>query len=473
VNQVAIPGIDGPSLRPLRRGRIAGTFSDAAVRWTILAGVAVGVTYALSPLTVIVSLVFVPLCWWAVRDLTPLERRAVLAMLVVAMALRIAAVVVLLLSADPNAGSFAKFFGDEEFFQLRGFWLYNVWMGIPISQEAFLYAYNGIGYSGYEPFLVFVQILVGPAPYGIHLLNSLIFIGACVLLYRAARRSYGSAPALVGLAVVLFLPSLFSWSVSALKESFFVGLTVVVVLAAAQVVRERSLAARILAVIVVIIGLRMIESVRPGGLMLTAGGLALGFAICVVTFRRSTKMIAAVAAVLAVVYVWHFGLPAPTEATLERFARYSRGHVFTPGHSYKLLDEVFYADFFGSHGKVSMSSDEMGRYVVRAMANYVSQPTPWNITSKTELFFMPEQLAWYLLLLLFPIGAVFAFRRDALLTCLLTGYSITNAAVLALNSGNVGTLVRHRALVVPFVVWIGAVGLVQLLTGKAATDASH
>src|SRR5262249_10805792 len=159
----------------------------------------IGAAYVLSPLTVIVPVAFVPLYWWAVHGLTPFERRAVGTILIVAMALRIAAVVVLMLSADRNAGSFATFFGDEEFFQLRGFWLYNLWMGIPISQEALLYAYNGIGYSGYEPFLVFVQILVGPAPYGIHLLNSLMFIGASVLLYRMARWSYGSAPALVGL----------------------------------------------------------------------------------------------------------------------------------------------------------------------------------------------------------------------------------------------------------------------------------
>jgi 4-amino-4-deoxy-L-arabinose transferase-like glycosyltransferase len=336
-----------------------------------------------------------------------------------------------------------------------------------------LYVYNGIGYSGYEPFLVFVQILVGPAPYGIHLLNSLMFMAASVLLYKMARRSYGSAPALVGLAIMLFLPSLVSWSVSALKESFFLILTVIVVLAAMQVVRARPPVAKIVAVVVVLTGLRFIESVRPGGLTLTASGLALGYAIRIMTLRRSVQVGVAIAAVVATAYVWQRGVPPSIDSTIARFARYHRGHVFTPGHSYKLLDQVFYSDFFGSHARVSMSPDEMGRYVVRAAVNYISQPTPWNVTSKAELLFMPEQLVWYLLVLLFPVSAVFAFRRDALLTCLLAGYSITNAAVLAMNSGNVGTLVRHRALVVPFFVWICAVGVVQLLTRKAAIDASH
>jgi hypothetical protein len=34
-------------------------------------------------------------------------------------------------------------------------------------------------------------------------------------------------------------------------------------------------------------------------------------------------------------------------------------------------------------------------------------------------------------------------------------------AVIAMNSGNVGTMVRHRDTVVPFVVWLSALGAVD------------
>ena len=51
-----------------------------------------------------------------------------------------------------------------------------------------------------------------------------------------------------------------------------------------------------------------------------------------------------------------------------------------------------------------------------------------------------------------------AWRRDPLLVSLLVGYVLPTAAVLALVNGNVGTLVRLRGLVTPFLVWIGALG---------------
>lgn len=426
----------------------------------------VGVAYALSPLTVIVALALIPLCWWAAKDLPPLERRYVLAMLAVAAALRVAAVAWLFVTADPNAGSFAKFFGDEEFFQLRGFWGYSLWMGIPISKESLLYAYDGTGHSSYQTLLVLVQILVGPAPYGIHLLNTLFFLAGTTLLYRVARRSYGPAPALVGFAVVLFLPSLFSWSVSALKEVVYIEMTAVVLLAAVQMVRTRSVVLRALAAFVVVAGVYAIDSVRLNGLKLTLGGIAVGYIARLASLRRWIAVGLAGAALVGAVWIASAGLPESINVQLTQFAKYSRGHVLTPGHSYKLLDEIFYLDFRGPFYPPQMNAPEMARYVVRAGVNYVAQPLPWGIASTSELLFMPEQLLWYIIAALFPVGVFFAFRRDALLTCILAGYTLTNAAAIALNSGNIGTLVRHRALVIPYMAWISAVGFVSLLQRK-------
>jgi hypothetical protein len=83
--------------------------------------------------------------------------------------------------------------------------------------------------------------------------------------------------------------------------------------------------------------------------------------------------------------------------------------------------------------------------------------------SRFELAYMPELFAWYALALLFPLGCLLAFRRDALLTCVLGGYSVVNVFVIALNSGNIGTLVRHRALVVPYMIWMSVAGLIAIL----------
>jgi hypothetical protein len=67
-------------------------------------------------------------------------------------------------------------------------------------------------------------------------------------------------------------------------------------------------------------------------------------------------------------------------------------------------------------------------------------------------------------LLLAAVGTVAGFRRHALMTALLLGVSIAGVMVIAPNSGNIGTLVRHRDMIVPFVVCLAAMGAAHLMS---------
>src|SRR5262245_55442880 len=110
--------------------------SDARVwRWAAVAGIATGVAYVLSPLTVVVAFALAGVLQLAVRGLAADERRRVLWLLGLAIALRVMAIGALFITANRNAGSFANFFGDEEFYLVRGLRLYAMWMGDSISLE--------------------------------------------------------------------------------------------------------------------------------------------------------------------------------------------------------------------------------------------------------------------------------------------------------------------------------------------------
>jgi hypothetical protein len=245
-------------------------------------------------------------------------------------------------------------------------------------------------------------------------------------------------------------------------------LTGVVLAGALYAVRAPGILLKVLAAAASVAAMFAIDSVRGNSLMLMFGAVAVGFVARLATLRKSVAWLLVAMVVAGSAWTTRFGLPERASARIFQFAKYSRGHVFTSGHSYKSLDETFYADFLGPLYPPKMNAGQMSRYFVRAFANYVAQPLPWDIQSRTELLFMPEQLVWYLLALLFPIGLVYAFRRDALLTCLLAGYSVTYSAAIALNSGNIGTLVRHRALMLPFMVWISAVACVVLFERKGS-----
>ena len=77
-----------------------------------------------------------------------------------------------------------------------------------------------------------------------------------------------------------------------------------------------------------------------------------------------------------------------------------------------------------------------------------------------------------MLLALAPFGVVYGMRHDSVLTGLLVGNAAVFAISVALASGNVGTLVRHRGLALPFLVWLSAIGACDLLSWRltAARD---
>src|SRR5262249_55044228 len=149
---------------------------------------------------------------------------------------------------------------------------------------------------------------------------------------------------------------------------------------------------------------------------------------------------------------------------LESAAKTHTGHVFTVGHAYKLLDAGFYVNpTTPAASPLLLTRDEAARYVVRAAVSFLVVPVPWQLQSTRELAYLPEQLGWYVLLALVPVCGLAAFRRDPLVACLLVGYALPTAVALALTNGNVGTLLRLRGLVIPYVMSISAVGVAVVI----------
>ena len=67
-------------------------------------------------------------------------------------------------------------------------------------------------------------------------------------------------------------------------------------------------------------------------------------------------------------------------------------------------------------------------------------------------------MLWLLIVLFAPIGVAAGWSRDRLVTSLLIGFVLPTAAALAVTNGNVGTLLRLRGLVSPYVIWVAVLG---------------
>lgn len=433
--------------------RAAAPLSIALV---LAAGITIGAAYTLSPTTVWFLLFLSVLCHWAQRDLGPRERLWVLGLIGVAVLARLAALCMFFLSADHFQQPFGVLLGDERFIVDQSLRMIEYANGHRLWSIDYVRRFGD--YGGRQYLLALWQLWVGPAPYGAHLISVAMWLVGAIALHRTVRCAFGPLAALGGLAVLLFTPTLFVWSISALKEPLYFLLSAITIAGAITMVRGPRLAPRVWAAVMVLFAMVAISSLRSIGLTVTTGGLILAATGWLVT-RRAAAAVAVVTLGLvgAVIAVRQ----PPVEAWLMQQFKVAAivhiGNVNTPGYAYRLLDPYFYTRPFDNGLSYSVPADAV-RFTIRAAISFFTVPLPWDIASRPGLLLLPQQIAWYILSVLAFVGAVVGLRRDALFTWVLLGNILIGAAVVALHNGNVGTLVRMRDTVAPVIVWLSALG---------------
>ena len=437
------------------------------MKLAIAAGVILGVVYTLSPLTVLSLAALAGLMWAIGRELTPRERAWVTTVVAIAVSLRLAAIAALFLFADPSR-PYANFFGDEELFKSRTVWLRNIGLGVPVSPADMIYAFDDVGRSSYLYLLAYIQALVGDAPYGNNVLNAAIYVAAVMILHWFIRRAYGEIAALAGAIILLFVPSLFSWSISVLKEPLYILVAVIELICATYIVRAPAIWQRVGAALAVGLCAYVLQSLRIGGMQLALVSTVVGVAASLLVTRPRLAWVAVIAVpVMLTVAVAQPRVQQRMLATLQESAFQHWGHVATPGYSYKLLDEHFYANESRS-SVYAMTHREAARYVLRAFWSFATVPRPSHIESRSALAYLPEQAVWYAILILTPFGVAAGMRRDPVVTCMLVAHGLTAAGMVALTGGNIGTLIRHRGLTLPYFTWLAALGVAAVVYRLAA-----
>lgn len=443
---------------------LVSRLSLPTVLWATAGGVLIGIGYALSPATLCLSVVFVLLFGWAGRGLTARERRWVWGLLGVALALRVIAIAGFFLWEYRQGQSLAVLIPDDRHILTQSLRIRNLALGIPIAPVDYVSVYGEFGESGLHYAFALFQVLLGPARYGAHLLNTVFFLTGSVVLHRMIRSTYGRLPAVGGFAVILFLPSLFVWSISALKEPAYFLLTSISVAAAIAAVRASSWPRRALAIGLCVGAVQAVSTIRVPALFIVGGGLVTGLAARLSMWRAWLL----VASVTALGFVAWFGLQRPDvqdmlRGRLQQAVITHKGHVNTQGHSYRLLDPRFYGE-----DVPMLTPGEAVRFAVRAAASVVLVPLPWNAASKSAIAFLPQQIIWYSLVPLAVIGFVVGLFRDSLVTCILGAIIFIGVGTIGLHGGNVGTLVRFRDMVTPLIVLLSVVGACSVLEWLSA-----
>jgi hypothetical protein len=428
---------------------------------SVVAGTALAVIFSLSPLTLIVAALLPVLLGAAGAGLPRDELRWLWLIVVSSVLVRAAVIVVLLLISDHDSQATAILSGDEAYSLSRTLRIRNILLGIPLLKYDYQIAAEEYGRSSYLTLLTVLQVLFGPSPYGVRLVNVLLFVAAAMLLFRLALKTYGRLPAFSMLVAILLLPTLFFWSISILKESLYFALVATVLGGTFVACRDERLVKRVAAGGAALVALWALRDLRAGAIYLVGGGIAIGLLLHFAS--ASLRRLAVSTAAMLLIGAALLSRPAVRDylhTAVEDAAVVQLGHVFTRGHAYKTLDEGFYRRF---NPELELTTDEAARYVVRALASFAVQPWPWRMATDNELVFLPEHVLWYVALLLGAVGFVVGLSRDRLTTCLLAGLMLPTVVVVALTNGNVGTLIRFRGLVWPYLLMFASLGACALI----------
>ena len=430
------------------------------------AGLTLALLYTASPLLLWVLAGAAALLMLAGRGLPEHERRLLATVLAAGLAARLLLIAGLIIISLPSLNdlSIGAMLGDDAYYLGRALRARDIILGFTEGKYDYFVVTDEYGRTSYLGFLTVIQVLFGPTPFSMRVLNALFFVTGAALLFRTARKAFGPAPAFGGLVVLLFLPSLLLSSISILKESLYFLCSALLLYCAVRLFKTRGLVP--VAVMIAIAGasLWLLDDLRRGAVILLGSGLALGLVFYVVTATR-WRMAAAIAVVM-VAAVAALAQPRVRARALDSVvsaAKMHGGHVFTVGHAYKLLDEDFYMNPAAPLAwPLTLTEPQAARFLIRAAVSFLVTPWPWELRSRGELAYLPEHLLWYLLIIALPAGLADGWRRDRLTTALMIGYVVPTAVALAVTNGNVGTLLRLRGLVTPYLIWIGMLGLLVM-----------
>jgi hypothetical protein len=448
------------------------------VTWqtSVIAGLILAILYSASPLFTLTLAASAVLLRLAGRGLSAREGRVLAVLIGSGLALRFVFIGLTLASDIPflNDLSVGGFRGDDAYYLSRAIRARDLAMGVTEGRYDYFITTDEYGRTSYLHLLTAAQVLFGPTPYGMRALNGWVFTAAAVILFRVVRPAFGWAASVSALFVLLFLPSLFVSSVSLSKDSVYFLVTALLAVATVTLVAPRSVRQAVAAALAAALCLYLIDDLRRGALPIALGSVVLAVALPRI-FATRRRAVAAMIVTLAAGVALSFAAPirARALAAVVSVAKIHAGHVFTTGHAYKLLDEGFYMyPNTPSAWVVELTEAQAARFVVRAMVSFAVTPLPWEMMSASELAFFPEHVVWWLTVLFLPAGVIEGWRRDRRVTAILIAFVLPMAAALAVTNGNVGTLLRLRGLVKPFMIWLAVLGALavaeHVLTSKAA-----
>ncbi len=311
----------------------------------------------------------------------------------------------------------------------------------------------------YTYLLGLLYLLLGHSVVAAKVLNAAFGAVTALATFGIARELWDERAARLAGIVAAIFPSLLLWSLLTLKDVMVVMVASIAIWTMLRFVRHADWKAAIVG----LLALATMEDLRAQLFLLIGWLMVVGvFAASTAPWRtRLRRGVPYAVATIAVIYLLGFSQLGLEFLTISRFQQMERQRA----------DDTARTQLGGEQRPESGNAYvAQVAYLPIGLPNVILQPVPWTMRTPRDFAFLPEVICWYLIVVASLAGVVEAARKRHRAALLLGLFVLLMMMAFALVQNNVGTLIRHRAMLLPVMIPLGAPFLL-LLWGRIARRA--
>ncbi|MBU1911907.1 MAG: glycosyltransferase family 39 protein [Candidatus Omnitrophica bacterium] len=350
------------------------------------------------------------------------------------------------------------FIGDGLSYWSNGVVLKDLWnIGIFPDKATFHKYYADCPtVSAYDYINGFIMTMaMGVTPVNLFFLNSLLGALSIIVIYLITAKLTDKNIARWAALLYCFWPSLVLWSTQNLKEPGYIFFVYLVIFSLMMLIKKFS----IWYLLCIILSTYIAFILRPP--IAISIVMLLGVFFLLFLSNRRNKFVSIFFGIIVLIGAFWFlwqkrGSLLPNElwfdyssfdpdiflerVNLARKVRTFGGSSFLPG-----LD-------FSNFGQLLLFLP-VGAAVVFLL------PFPWQIGSAMQFMTAPETFIWYILIPFIFKGFVYCFKKNRGYTIIVAGYVLIMALILGVTEGNIGTLFRHKSIIIGLCLIFAATGI--------------
>lgn len=384
---------------------------------------------------------------------------------------------------------------------------------------------GGYRVDNFAKYIGWIYSTFGYNPIAVKFINSLLSLFTGILLFFLIKDMFLVETAKISLILSLFWPSIFLWSITGLKDSLIFFLITICIYGFSKLKKYLNFSECILVLIMLILKNYIINILFLAGIFLallhrskfthkhkisTNVLISLGltlvimkvayiylmltklyillplqiafFLSLIISFLNKKKLIVLIFIFLCLVSLSPFYLIKHNINVNKYFINFikhtiatQKGQLTAADTGYKIYPDRFYKTNYANYSNImSLTHLEFTGSYLKGLIYALFSPFPWSIHNKITFFVYFQMIIYYLLIPFIFSGFLIALRykwRDILPIII---FIFIIVSMYALFEGNIGTVFRHRDVLITFFLVFAAIGIGKSLgyIDTAITDSA-